>query len=201
VGRPSKNLLSIDRIVSEALALIDSGDEFAMRALAKRLGVAAPSLYYHVGDRDHLVNLIRDRLIADDPPPARVEGDWRDEIEAIVRTQRRSYAAHPHLVTVLVGTPITSEPVLELYERLASAFAEAGFEPRETAVYLEVLDSFALGVGLEQSAPSDVWHIESTETPLVAASGAWTDAVARVDAAFEFGLAALLDAIAARARA
>lgn len=201
MGRPSVARLSIEGIVDEALALIDSGDTFSMRALGKRLGVAAPSLYYHVGGLDHLVDLIRDRMVRDFPPPAPEGGrPWRDELEAILRSMRAGYAAHPRLVALLVGTPITSETVLGIYERMAAALHAAGFAPHAVSVYLEALDSFALGVALERAAPSEVWRTSPATGALAAASSAWTDADARLDAAFELGLQALLDAIDRAAR-
>lgn len=200
MARSAQSALSVGRIVDEALVLFDSGDDFSMRALAKRLGVAAPSLYYHLDGLDHLINLIRDRMVQDfPPPPPSPDRPWREEVEAILRAMRDSYAAHPQLVAKLVGTPITSAPVLETYERMAAALRSAGFTASEVAVHLEVLDSFAIGVAIERAAPSEVWHMTEATAVLAEANEAWPDPDARLDAAFEAGLAALLDAIAARA--
>lgn len=200
MARPAHPVLSVERIVDEALALFDSGEDFSMRSLAKRLGVAAPSLYYHLDGLDHLVNLIRDRMVRDFPPlPPSPARPWRDEVESILRAMRDGYAAHPHLVAKLVSTPITSAPVLESYERMAVALRSAGFAAADVGVYLEVLDSFAIGIALERGAPSDVWHMTEATAVLAEANEAWPDPDARLDAAFELGLTALLDAIAARA--
>ncbi|WDG18411.1 TetR/AcrR family transcriptional regulator [Microbacterium sp. Clip185] len=201
MGRPRTALLSSERIVDEALELFDSGEPFSMRALAKRLGVAAASLYYHVDGIDHLIDVIRDRMVRDDPPPAPdVHRGWREEVEAILRAMHAGYARHPRLVSALVGAPITSQSVLDLYERLASALQRAGFAPVQVAVHLEVLDSFALGVALERAAPAEVWRIASQDGALFAASRAWADPDERLDAAFEHGLHGLLDAIEAGVR-
>lgn len=200
MARPKASRLSVERIVDEALALFDSGQSFSMRALAKQLDVAAPSLYYHVEGLDHLIDLIRDRMVRDDPPPAPDPArGWREEVRVILGAVHAGYAKHPRLVSALVGTPITSQAVLELYERLAAALRRAGFSPAEVAVHLEVLDSFALGVALERSAPAEVWRIGDHDGALAEASRAWSDPDARLDAAFTQGLASLLDAIEARA--
>ncbi|KXC05899.1 MULTISPECIES: TetR/AcrR family transcriptional regulator [Microbacterium] len=194
--------LSVERIVDEALALIDSGDTFSMRALGKRLDVAAPSLYYHVGGLEHLIDLIRDRMVQDFPPPPPDRGrPWREELEAILHSMRAGYAAHPRLVALLVGTPITSEAVLGIYERMAAALFAAGFAADAVSVHLEALDSFALGIALERAAPAEVWRTSPATSALAAASAAWADADARLDAAFEVGLLALLDAIERAPRA
>ncbi|WP_336630563.1 MULTISPECIES: TetR/AcrR family transcriptional regulator C-terminal domain-containing protein [unclassified Microbacterium] len=199
MGRPVVARLSIERIVDEALALIDSGDAFSMRALGKRLDVAAPSLYYHVSGLDRLIDLIRDRMVEEFPPPPADESrPWREEIEAILRAMRAGYAAHPRLVTLLVGTPITSASVLAVYERMAGALRRAGFPPATVSVYLETLDSFALGIALERGAPAEVWR--TTDGALAEASRAWPDAEERLDAAFDVGIQALLGAIERAAR-
>jgi AcrR family transcriptional regulator len=40
-------------------------DKFTMRGLAEQLGVAATSIYWHVGGRDKLVDTVVDRLLSE----------------------------------------------------------------------------------------------------------------------------------------
>src|SRR5579884_1659010 len=66
------------RVVEAALDLVqDAGlDALTMRALADRLGVKAASLYWHVRDRDELLELLAAALLAAVPPPPAGAG-WR----------------------------------------------------------------------------------------------------------------------------
>ncbi|MGH7776659.1 MAG: TetR family transcriptional regulator, partial [Candidatus Dormibacterales bacterium] len=65
-------------VVSAALDLLrtDGLDGLTMRALADRLGVKAASLYWHVRDRDELLDLVAAALLAEVGTPPRGAG-WR----------------------------------------------------------------------------------------------------------------------------
>ncbi|MFH8558388.1 TetR family transcriptional regulator [Streptomyces celluloflavus] len=64
MGRPHTPLLGTDRIIREALALIDAegADAFSLPRLAARLGIRTPSLYHHVTGRAAVVEGVR-RLV------------------------------------------------------------------------------------------------------------------------------------------
>src|ERR1700744_5957908 len=70
-SRPGRGL-SLDRIVSTALELVDEQGIGAatMRAVSSRLGVRSMSLYRYVQDRDELFDAVVERIVnelADDP--------------------------------------------------------------------------------------------------------------------------------------
>lgn len=64
-GRPSQ--VSEDEIVRAAVALVDEVgvDALTMRGLARSMGIGAMTLYRHVADRQALLDLIPDALLAD----------------------------------------------------------------------------------------------------------------------------------------
>ncbi len=64
-GRPAT--IHVDQIVDAAIDVIDDGglDSCTMRAVAHRLGVSPMSLYRHIADKDALLDLIPDVLLAD----------------------------------------------------------------------------------------------------------------------------------------
>ena len=59
--------LSRERIVEEALALLDEEGEEAlsMRRLAQRLGASTMSTYHHVSDKETLLDLVTDRVMSE----------------------------------------------------------------------------------------------------------------------------------------
>ena len=65
MARPSAPLLSREKIVTEALSLIDAEGLAALstRRLAGRLGVSGPSLYNHFATMDDLVEAVADAVI------------------------------------------------------------------------------------------------------------------------------------------
>ncbi|MEO5534576.1 MAG: TetR/AcrR family transcriptional regulator [Pseudolysinimonas sp.] len=200
MGRPLTPLLSVELIAETALKLIDSGEPFSMRRLAKRLGVSAPALYNHVESKDALVELLRGSMVAAHPVPKEEPGTWVDRVAVIARAQRAAYSAHPHVVPLLIGVPIAQPAVLEAYRELARALASAGFKDAEVSVLLEVIDSFAIGNALEQGVPQQIWVDPDDEGALARAMGSWSDPRALLNEAFETGLEFILDGMQNRLR-
>jgi AcrR family transcriptional regulator len=200
VGRPLTPLLSVELIAQTALAIIDSGEPFSMRRLAKRLGVSAPALYNHVEGKDALVELLRGVMVAEHPVPADDGGTWVDRVAVIARAQRAAYSAHPNVVPLLIGVPIAEPAVLGIYRELARALASAGFDDAEVSVLLEVIDSFAIGNALEQRAPQESWVDPDDEGALARAMRSWSSPQALLDEAFETGLEFILVGMQARLR-
>lgn len=198
MGRPLTPLLSVELIAETAIQIIDSGEPFSMRRLAKRLGVSPPALYNHVESKEALVELIRGSIAAAHPLPKEEPGTWVDRVAAIARAQRAAYSAHPHVVPLLIGVPIADPAVLEIYRALASALASAGFDDAEVRVLLEVIDSFAIGNALEQKAPQEIWVDRHDDGALARAMRSWSDPQALLDEAFETGLEFVLGGMQTR---
>ena len=199
MGRPLTPLLSVELIAETAIRIIDSGEPFSMRRLAKRLGVSPPALYNHVENRDALVELIRGSIAAAHPLPED-SGTWVDRVAAIARAQRAAYSAHPHIVPLFIGVPIAEPTVLEIYRALARALASAGFDDAEVGVLLEVIDGFAIGNALERGAPQQIWVDPEDDGALARAMRSWSDPWALLDEAFETGLEFILAGMQARLR-
>ena len=197
MGRPVTPLLSVELIAETAIQIIDSGEPFSMRRLAKRLGVSPPALYNHVESREALVELIRGSIAAAHPLPEE-SGTWVDRVAAIARAQRAAYSAHPHVVPLLIGVPIAEPAVLEIYRALAGALVSAGFDDAAVGVLLEVIDSFAIGNALEQNAPQQIWVDPDDDGALARAMRSWSDPRALLDEAFETGLEFILSGMQAR---
>ena len=85
--------LTRERLVAAALDLVnDHGlDGLAMRALADRLDVKAASLYWHVRDRDELLELLAESLLERVRRP-RATGGWREAVLATAESLRRQVA-------------------------------------------------------------------------------------------------------------
>ena len=92
--------LNRDAVVEAALPLVDEVgiDGLSMRALADRLGVKAASLYWHLRDKEQLLELLAEALL-DRVEVSSGAGGWRadatatcDELAGVVR-QHRSAAS------------------------------------------------------------------------------------------------------------
>lgn len=195
--RPSTPLLSPEIIGDAAIALSRAGEPFGVNAIARSLGVRPSSLYNHVQGMDGIVELMRVRLLVAyhvELPRER----WDDYVVALLRAQREMYADHPKLVPLLVDTTMSSPPVIEAYDDLATVLADGGFPEKEILAIIGVLDAFAIGLGLDLAAPDDVWRPQQETRTIGRLIEASARGRARADLTFELGVNALIDALRAR---
>ncbi|GAA1447074.1 TetR/AcrR family transcriptional regulator C-terminal domain-containing protein [Leifsonia poae] len=197
VPRPSSPILSADRIADAAIALVDAGKAFGVNALARELGVTPSSLYNHVEGRDAIVELMRGRLAVRAAISVPDGLAWDAVVAYVVRSQRAMFAEHPLVLPLLVGKPVTDVTVLGYYEALAEALLSAGFPDDEVLVIVAVLDAFALGSGLDLSAPPEVWQAEPGSALGRLVAGGEPGQV-RADRAFDLGVDLLLASLRAR---
>jgi AcrR family transcriptional regulator len=93
-----------EQIVETALRLMDEhGIEWlTMRRLAEALGVSAPTLYWHLPDKDALHDACVDRALAEIELPIGGGDDWRTGMRAFMFSMRAELGRHPsatHLMT------------------------------------------------------------------------------------------------------
>src|SRR6478735_8807081 len=72
--------LDADTIVEEAIDLLNSGglNEVSLRKIAGRIGVAAPSLAWHVGDKDQLLAMMAARIFRSCLQAISPASDWQE---------------------------------------------------------------------------------------------------------------------------
>lgn len=165
-----------------------------MPGLAERLKVRPSSLYNHVSGRGELIELMRAEAMSEIPIDAVLDKaqHWIDIVAGLAREYRRSYAKHPRLIPLLTAHTVQAEVAFEMYNALATAFAQGGFAPDEVLHAITTLDSFVLGSALDTAAPKVVWESPQANAAMLAALEAAGSQPDRADVAFEFGLDTLL---------
>jgi TetR/AcrR family tetracycline transcriptional repressor len=158
--------LSLDRIVTETLALIDEQGIAAasMRSVGDRLGVQAMALYRHVGSREELFDQVVERIVnelAEDPrvPDDEQGNGWRWYLEGLAWGVRRYARAHPHAFPLVATRPPTAPWVnpplrsLRWIESMLDNLDRAGFTDDQVLFTYRTFNSFLLGyLLLETSA-------------------------------------------------
>jgi AcrR family transcriptional regulator len=206
MARPRKPLLSRERIVSEALALIDADGLQAVstRRLAARLGVSGPSLYNHFRTMDDLLDAAADSVVAEVDLSMFADGadgaDWPSALLAWARSYRAALAAHPNIVPFLAQGPGRRPAGLRMADAVFGGMVGAGWPPAHATrigalmryfVAGSALGSFARGFVDDAAAydPADYPHLGQAH--LLAAAQPQVD-----EGAFETGLRALVDGLA-----
>src|SRR5438876_8221992 len=87
--------LDQSQIVRAALGLLDEVgfDGLTMRNLAKKLGIKAASLYWHVSGKQELLSLLAEEICAPMDEPDRTQ-PWRAQLETLANEFRRVLLAH-----------------------------------------------------------------------------------------------------------
>lgn len=205
MARPRKPLLSRERIVTTASALVDSEGLAAVstRRLAAELGVSGPSLYNHFRTKDEILEAVADAVSAQidlsmfDETDGR---DWRTALHDWAVSYREALSDHPNIVPVLARGPGRRPAGLRVADAVFGAMVRAGWPPAQ-ATYIgalmryfitgSALGSFARGFVDDEAAydPADYPHLGQAH--LLA------DRRQKVDnGAFETGLRALVDGLA-----
>ncbi len=144
-------------IVQAALDLLDEGgmDGLTVRALASRLGVQAPALYWHVRGKQALLDEMATviwRRIGD--VMAGLPGDlpWREMMTAYAAAVRAELLGHRDGAKAFSGTTLTDPEVVRRQERTFEALMRQGFALEDAVRGLVLLHDFTIGFCVEEQA-------------------------------------------------
>ncbi|GAA4544520.1 TetR/AcrR family transcriptional regulator [Amycolatopsis samaneae] len=165
--------LTRDRIIDAGMATFaEVGYQaLSMRQVAERLDVHAGSLYYHVRNKNALLQLMADRVArrAYDAGTAALDrlpgdADWRARIEAQMTTLRESIKRHPGGATLLAESPkVLSVGALSLMERLLRTLADAGMPEQQRIIGADTLLSHVTGFVLQEQSEPDAPAVDAGE--------------------------------------
>ena len=148
-----------EEIVATALVLLDEAGlaGLTLRRLAERLGIRAPTLYWHVRDKRELLDLVASAIMDDalaerrEPQPGQPWWDW---LAQRARSQRSALLAHRDGALVVSGNRPTLQ-ALPGIERQMQALADAGFPPPEALLALLALNAYVIGECLDAQREAD----------------------------------------------
>ncbi|WP_019144972.1 TetR/AcrR family transcriptional regulator [Aeromicrobium massiliense] len=200
MARPSVPVLSVAKIATAALAIVDRKGEFSVNEVAKALDVRPSSLYNHLAGKAEIVEAMRSLVFQElDPPPLTDTDEWESHLRELLRRYRDAFAAHPRLVPLLTAYTVSSPDVMALYEQMAAALSRAGVPDDELLTVITVLDNLVIGSALDLAAPEQVWSRDAAQGPLLAAAiEASPTGRERADRAFQLGVDLVLASLQQR---
>jgi AcrR family transcriptional regulator len=152
-SRRRRDPISKAAIVATAIRLLDSEGlrALSMRRIADQLGTGAASLYWHVGSKDGLLDLVFDEIIGElavpDPDPPR----WREQIKDVARAQRAISLRHPYVVQISIGRIPLGPNALRYSERMLAILRAGGLPPRLAVQGSHLLISTVNGFTLDET--------------------------------------------------
>jgi AcrR family transcriptional regulator len=195
MGRPATPKLSVEKIASAALGLVDAKGEFTIGEVAATLAVRPSSIYNHLSGKAEIVEAMR-ALIFQEWPAHAPDAPWPESLRRLLRRYRDAFARHPRLIPMLTSYTVSSPDVVHMYDDLATILDSAGVPTDQLLDVITVLDSFVIGSALDAAAPDQVWDPANARNPLlIAAIEAAGQGRTRADRAFELGLDLILSSL------
>jgi AcrR family transcriptional regulator len=149
--------ISREAIVTAAVQLLDREGlaALSMRRLAEELGTGAASLYWHVGSKDGLLDLVLDHLIGEgqvpDPDPRR----WQEQLKDVARAQRATTLRHPYIVRISIGRIPMGPNALRFSERVLAILRAGGLPPRLAVQGYLLLSATVNGFTVDETGVED----------------------------------------------
>ncbi len=224
--RRGHDALGRDQIVAAAVELLDADgvEALSMRKLGAKLGAGATSLYWHVANKDELMELVVDEVFGElDLPEPGTPDEWRSPAAAAAHSMRAVMTRHPWLAGALgaIGLAYLGPNLMGGMEKVLAIFVAAGFSLVEAGRAMETMIAFVVGIASAESAWQTTVARSGTDEhallvqlwpaaeqaaqayPLLrdmyAATRGMDPEVDRTDS-FDYGLGCVLDGIAARLR-
>jgi len=163
--RRGRDPITREAIVETALRLLDRDglDELSMRRVADELDTGPASLYWHVGSKDGLLELVFDRVIGEVEMPSPEPARWEEQLKEVARAGRAMILRHRDIVRISIGRVPMGPNALRVSEGLF-AILRAGGVPDQLAVtahhlLFALINGFTLDettdLGVEVEGPLD----------------------------------------------
>jgi AcrR family transcriptional regulator len=147
-------------IVAEAVALMDEcgAASFTIRELGARLGVSAPTIYWHVGSKARLYQAIVDHVIAGMAVTDCSRGPWQGSLRRFLAAARTQLLAHPGVMELM---RTVHSPAFEHWAAAAlDIMSDAGFGERDAAAYARTALLHALGCAHAEAGARSAAYME-----------------------------------------
>ncbi len=219
--------LSRGEIVDAAIAIADAegAEAISMRRIAQALRSGTMSLYWHVANKEHLLDLMLDTVVGEvtipDPP-----GDWRSFLQATARENRAVLLRHRWVMDFIGGRPPLGPNTILNVERSLAALESLHLDTATAMNILMTVSTYVMGAALrelrEMRAQRDLEQSGFDQAEAMAGMALWCkrleadgrfshflriikdgidpDAEETRDERFEFGLDCVLDGIAMHVR-
>ena len=143
--------LNGERVFRAAVALADERgiESLTMRALGEELGVEAMSLYYHVANKDELLDGMVDLVYGEIELPS-ADDDWKTALRRVATSAHEALSRHRWAITLMETRTRPGPANLRHHDSVIRTFREAGFSVKQAIHAFSLLDSYISGFALQE---------------------------------------------------
>jgi AcrR family transcriptional regulator len=147
--RPAHTRADIARAAME-IADSEGFDAVSMRRVAQRLGAGTMTLYHYVRNKNELITLMSDAVMAEVlVPDDELADNWRSALTQIAMRTRTVFATH-HWIFERLGDGRPGPSGLRHFEQSLKAVAPLGLERNETFELIGLIDDYVFGYSLRE---------------------------------------------------
>ena len=193
--------LSREAVLTAALAIIDEGglEACTMRAVAAELGVEAMSLYWHIPNKEALLDGVIERVLMEVDQDRRELDDWRERLRDYARIFRRVILRHRNALPLLASRPLGAYiAAWRMTEEGIESLERAGFDRKTAIRAARTVSRYVIGFTMAERIPEPA-------VPPPTVSPALDELLVAVatddnEELFDFGLETLIEGLEARLR-
>ena len=154
--RPAKAPLTMEAIVDAAFRVVDreGAAALSMRRVAEELGTGPASLYWHVANKDALINLVVDRVAGEADLPEPDPDRWQEQLRDWVLEVRRVFHRHPGVAALTLGRVPVGPNLVRFTEWTLGLLRGAGIPDRIAAYSGDLLGLYVGATGYEATLPA-----------------------------------------------
>ncbi|MEW5628236.1 TetR/AcrR family transcriptional regulator [Streptomyces hydrogenans] len=169
----ARQTLSREEVLDAAAALVRAHgpDGLTMRGLAAALGTAVTSIYWHVGNRESLLDALAERTVADLGAIRPRGADPVERIGSVAHALRRALRERPHLVAMVHERGLTERMFLPAQRALVREAHAAGLRGERAAELVRAVTFQVVGYVLlernrerapaQSPAEEELWGAET----------------------------------------
>jgi TetR/AcrR family tetracycline transcriptional repressor len=153
--------LERDEVVRVALDLLDEVGlaGLSLRKLAAKLGVQAPTLYWHFKDKQDLIDEMSSAMMAASPIPPPEQAVWNEWLAWMARNMHAAMLMRRD-GALLHAASRPSEGGWEAVEVIVAMLRAAGFSKEDGLHGLGVLTDYVLGAAIEEQNGATPFPVE-----------------------------------------
>jgi AcrR family transcriptional regulator len=151
-GRQGQGL-SREEIVDAAIAIADSegAEAVSMRRIAQVLRAGAMSLYWHLANKEHLLELMLDALMADVEVPEPT-GDWQNDLRLQARSMRKVLLRHNWVIDFITARPALGPNTLRNLDKSLAALDGLDVDTATAMNILQTVGTYVSGAVIRELA-------------------------------------------------
>lgn len=140
-------------IARAALEIADSEgfDAVSMRRVAQKLGAGTMTLYHYVRNKDELVALMSDAVMAEVVvPEGELADDWRTALTQIAHRSHDAFKAHHWVFQKMNDDGVPGPNGMRHFEQSLQAVAGLGLDREQTFEVIGQVDDYVFGYSLRE---------------------------------------------------